>query len=161
MIYNGEVSIESKHLKKFKWFVEVLLEVNLQENENDCSAPEHQEMVIPRVPDTLTENDENVQEEPEVSDTDTTNVSTQDKRKEMPAKISSFISPVKTNEKNSSNKEITSSDLSNWTLTTVNDKELNQIRHALLPSASGKGRNLNFKICICYIFFVFKLSFWN
>ena len=75
------------------------------------------------MPDTLTENDENVQEEPEVSDTDTTNVSTQDKRKEMPAKISSFISPVKTNEKNSSNKEITSSDLSNWTLTTVNERK--------------------------------------
>ena len=57
--------------------MEVLLEVNLQENENDCSAPEHQEMhkvVIPRVHDTLLENDENVQEEPEVSDTDTTNV---------------------------------------------------------------------------------------
>ena len=99
------------------------------------------------MPDTLTENDENVQEEPEVSDTDTTNVSTQDKRKEMPAKISSFISPVKTNEKNSSNKEITSSDLSNWTLTTVNDKELNQIRHSLLPSASGKGRNYVCNVC--------------
>ena len=33
LIYNGEVSIETKHIKRFRWFVETLLEIKLQEND--------------------------------------------------------------------------------------------------------------------------------
>ena len=107
LIYKGKVSIETKQIKKFRWFVETLLDIKLEEN---------YEQEIPSKPDDRAQESEVIETHFEAPGPTINN------DRENP-----IIAPEQY--KNSS--ESTSSVHDNWTLTPINYDHLTKICHSV------------------------------
>ena len=128
LIYNGEVSIETKHTKRFRWFVETLLEIKLQENDK---------REIPSKPDDTAQGSEML----ETTEAPKQAINSDEENPE-------FVPNLYENSEKSDNQEIASSslDFDNWTLTPINYDELKKICHSL-TSVTANERQYKCNVC--------------
>ena len=131
LMYNGKVSINTKYLQGFKWFVETILCVNIQEME-DSSA--------------------NNSDQPSMTDTDDNidvNIECTSDESALKNECTSAepSNPIAEAEVDDQEDDCAASSIgSAWTLTSISTDKLTQIRHSVF-TLPRKGRRYKCEVC--------------